>query len=101
MKVEIQAPFHVKDSLQALIDEKINKFKSIFERITSVEIYLKDQENRHKSAEGKTVEIRLNVPRQILFATDQSDNFEKALSGAAEKMRKQVLKYKTQLVDHH
>lgn len=101
MKIEVQAPFHVNEPLRNLIDEKVNKLKLIFERITSVEIFLKREENRHKTAEGMTAEIRLNVPRQVLFATDHSDNYEKALAGAAEKMKKQILKYKTQLAEHH
>lgn len=98
MKIEVQAPFHVNEPLQALIEEKVSKFQAIFERITSAKIFLKKEENRHKSSEGKTVEIRLNVPRQVLFAADHSDNYEKALAGAVEKMKKQLLKYKTQLV---
>lgn len=101
MKVKVQAPFHVNMPLKALIDEKIDKLTALFERITSAEVFLKKEENRHKTPEGKTVEIRVNVPRQVLFSTDVSDNYEKALAGAAEKMRKQLLKYKNQLSPKH
>lgn len=97
MEIKVQAPFHVNQPLQELIDEKVNKLATLFERITSAEVFLKKEENRHQTPEGKTVEIRLQVPRQVLFATDQSDNYEKALAGATEKMRRQILKYKKQL----
>ena len=101
MEVKVQAPFHVNEPLRDLIDEKVNKLSTLFERITSAEVFLKKEENRHKTPEGKTVEIRLQVPRQVLFSTDVSDNYEKALAGAAEKMRKQLLKYKKQLAPKH
>ena len=101
MKFKVHAPFHINQPLKALIDEKIDKLHSLFERITSAEVFLKKEENRHKFADGKIVEIRLNVPRQVLFSKDHSDNYEKALVGATEKMRKQIIKYKDQLFDHH
>lgn len=101
MEVKVQAPFHVNEPLRDLIDEKVNKLSTLFERITDVEVFLKKEESRHQTAEGKTVEIRIQVPRQILFSTDVSDNYEKALAGASEKMRKQILKYKRQLTTKH
>ena len=101
MTVKVQAPFQVTETLQNLIDEKTNKLQHIFERITSVEIFLKVDADRHKHGNSKQVEVKLNVPRQTLFAEDHNEEFDRALIKAMDKMRKQLLKYKEQLVEHH
>jgi putative sigma-54 modulation protein len=96
MKITVQAPFQVSEQLQTLVEEKVEKLQTFFERIISAEVYFKEEENRRQNGDGKTVEIRLNVPRQTLFSEEKSDQFEKALVSAAEKMRKQLNKYKQQ-----
>ncbi len=96
MKVLVNAPFQVNGSLQEAIDEKVGKLKTYFDRIVEAEVYLKVGENRHRHRQ-QIVEIRLNVPGTTLFAEDRSDVMEKALAGAAEKARRQLVKYKKQL----
>ena len=46
MEIKVQAPFHVNQPLQELIDEKVNKLATLFERITSAEVFLKKEEMR-------------------------------------------------------
>lgn len=102
MTVQVNAPFTVSDGLQALIEEKVNKLTSYFEKIESVTIFFRNHDHRSQSTPtGLSAEIRLNVPGQILYAEENSDSFEKSLTAAAEKMRKQLIRYKEQLTSHH
>ncbi|MCB0569035.1 MAG: ribosome-associated translation inhibitor RaiA [Phaeodactylibacter sp.] len=100
MKISINAPFQVNDSLQGVIDEKVGKLTSFFERITETEVFLKIGDKRHRHRE-QIVELRISVPGQTIFAEHRSDTVEKALAEAAEKARRQLLKYKAQLQDLH
>jgi ribosomal subunit interface protein len=43
----------------------------------------------------KSAEIILKVPGQILNATEESDDFEKSISYAVEKLSRQLKKLKT------
>ncbi len=95
MKIQMNAPFKVSDHLQALVDEKVGKLETFFERIQSIEVFLKDEENSNQQApKGNTVEIRVQVPGQTLYADYSSDTFEKALAETVEKMRRQLIKHK-------
>lgn len=101
MTIRVNAPFSISDNLQALIDEKVGKLDNYFERIQSTEVFLKDQENRSNNApKGETVEIRMYVPGHTLYADASAESFEKALADAADKMRRQIIKYKEQMNSH-
>lgn len=100
MKILVNAPFQVTDQMQEVIDEKVGKLKTYFDRIVEAEVYLKIGEKRHRHRE-QIVEIRLNVPGTTLFAESRNDAIEKALASAAEKARRQLVKYKKQLSGNH
>ncbi len=100
MKVLVNAPFQINDQLQEVIDEKVGKLRTYFDRIIEAEIYLKIGEKRHRHRE-QVVEIRLNVPGTTLFAEQRSDTMEKSLAGAAEKARRQLVKYKKLQAGNH
>ena len=85
--------------MQEAIDEKVGKLNTYFDRIVDAEVYLKIGEKRHRHRE-QIVEIRLNVPGTTLFAEERGDVIEKALAGAAEKARRQLMRYKKQLPGH-
>lgn len=97
MNIQVQAPFQVNEPLQSLIEEKLSKLHKFFDRITTAEVYLRLDGHQSILARDKTVEIQLHVPRQVLYAQENSDSFEKSLSVATEKMRRQILKYKQTL----
>ncbi|HMN90380.1 MAG TPA: ribosome-associated translation inhibitor RaiA [Saprospiraceae bacterium] len=98
MTIQVNAPFSVNDKLQALINDRVTKLATFYERITSADVFLKAEENRSNGApQGSTVEIRLDVPGQLLHASASAESYEKALADAAEKMRRQLLKYKDQV----
>ena len=99
MKILVNAPFQVTDQMQEAIDDKVGKLITYFDRIVDAEVYLKIGEKRHRHRE-QIVEIRLNVPGTTLFAEERGDVIEKALAGAAEKARRQLMRYKKQLPGH-
>lgn len=100
LNIQVHASFAVSEQLQQLIEEKVGKLETYYDRILIAEVFLKSEENRHKQSMEQTAELRLQVPGQILHAEDHSDTFEKSLPAAAEKMRKQLLKYKAQVRPH-
>ncbi len=94
MKIDVQAPFSVSEPMQNLIHEKVNKLGLFYERIQSARVYLKDDVQRFNHKDSRKVEIEVTVPGNTLYADDSAENFEKAIAGAAEKMRRQIRRYK-------
>lgn len=102
MTIQVNAPFQVSDNLQALIDEKVGKLTTYFEKIESAEVFFKDEEQHSNgSLHVNTAEIKLLVPGQTLFANETSESFEKSLAAAAEKMRKQLIRHKELLTSYN
>ncbi len=99
MKILIEAPFAVSDSLEELVQEKVGKLDTYFERIVTATVYFKEEEHRHHNGDpsGKTAEVRLEVPGHTLFANSSSESFEKALAESTQKVGRQLRKYKQQL----
>jgi putative sigma-54 modulation protein len=100
LNIQVQAGFAVSETLQQLIEEKVGKLETYYDRILTAEVFLKSEENRHKQSLEQTTELRLQVPGQILHAEDHSETFEKSLPAAVEKMRKQLIKYKEHVRPH-
>lgn len=97
MKYQLEAPFQVSEPMQELIKEKIDKLTNYYDRITSAHVFLKDEINRFNHKDQRTVEIRLEVPGNSLFASDSADSFEKAISETTHKLERQLKKYKENL----
>ncbi len=101
MRIDVQAPYSISEPLQELIDEKIKKLLVFYDRIQSAKVYLRDDINRPNHKENRKVEIELSVPGNVLYSDAAAESFEKAVSDAAEKMRRQIRKLKTQQNDLH
>ncbi len=101
MNVQIEAPFTVSDPMQKLIEEKIDKLTTYYDRITTAKVYLKDEIQRVHHKDVRTVEMRVEVPGTSLFAEDSAETFEKAIAGAANKLGRQVRDFKNKLKEHH
>lgn len=102
MTIQVNAPFQVSGTLQSLIDEKLAKLATFFEKIESATVFFRDVDgSSHSTPMGNTAEIRLMVPGQVLYAEETSESYEKSLIAAAEKMRKQLLRYKDQTSTHN
>lgn len=98
MNVLIHAPWQVNEWFETLAKESIQKLEVVYDRIERADIYLKNDESDPER--GKTVEIRLAIPLNDLFAVAQADEIEKALNSATAKIRRQLIKRK-QLLNKH
>ena len=46
MKIQLEAPFQVSEPMQALIQKKVDRLNTFYNRITSAYVYLKDEIHR-------------------------------------------------------
>ena len=61
MKVNVQAVnFNVDKKLVAFIEEKLSKLEKYFDKIVSVDVFLRTENTSDK--ENKTAEIKVHVP---------------------------------------
>lgn len=98
MNVLIHAPWEVNEWFEQLAQESIRKLETFYDRIERADIYLKNEEGDAEN--GKTVEIRLAVPRNDLFAVAKAQDIEVALSDATAKIRRQLIRRKQRLNRH-
>jgi len=96
MKIEIQAPWEVNKHLRNTIHEKVEKFATYADRIVHTNVFLKLKEH-NDPVNDKIVEIRVSLPGPYIFAEGTGDSYEKAVTNAAEKIRKQLVKRKEKL----
>jgi putative sigma-54 modulation protein len=101
MRIDVQAPFSVSEPLQQLIEEKVNKLTIFFDRIQSARVFLKDDVNRFNHKDARKVEIEVNVPGATLYADESAETFEKAVAGAADKLKRQIRELKKQINEIH
>ena len=94
MKIDIQAPFQVFEHTKELIEDKLNKMSTFYDRILNAKVFLRDDVNRFNHKTNRVVEIQLEVPGTTFFAESSDETFEQALASAAEKIKKQLLKHK-------
>ena len=98
MKVQIQSVrFDADKKLIQYVQRKLAKLEKIFNRIIDVEVILK---LNNTSPDNKTVEAKLKLPGERLFAKERSSSFEVATDEAVEALRRQLKKYKEKLIQH-
>ena len=89
------------DADQKLIDfiqKKTDKLDRFFDRIIDGEVFMRlDKDN---NMENKIVEIKLNIPKNQLFAKERSKTFEAAADLAVEALKKQIIKHKDKPMSH-
>jgi putative sigma-54 modulation protein len=89
------------DADQKLIDfiqKKADKLDRFFDRIIDGEVFMRlDKDN---NMENKIIEIKLNIPKNQLFAKERAKTFEEASDQAVEALRKQIVKHKDKIVSH-
>lgn len=95
MQIKINAPFEVNPLLKDLINKRVTKLKTFYDRILDVDVFLKLEDP--KSPDGKVVEINLSLPGKNAFAKETSDTFEKAIAATTEKLERQLKKRKEKL----
>ena len=93
-KINIQAPWEVNEYLRQVITEKVEKLSTYNNKIIHADVFLKN--GTHTGIDDKTIEIRLRLNGPDYFAQSSAITFEKAVTSAAEKLRKQLIKKKEQ-----
>jgi putative sigma-54 modulation protein len=95
MKVQVHSIHFVADrKLLDFIQQRVNKLETIYSRIVSGEVFLR---LNNEGIENKTVEIRVNVPGNQVFAKERGRTFEAAAQLAADALKQQLAKIKTRI----
>ena len=98
MKLQIHSiHFDADAKLLDYIQKKADKLDKFFDRIVDGEVYLR---LNNSGVENKTVEIKINMPGNQLFAKQEASTFELATDEAMEGLRRQIKKYKERLSSH-
>ncbi len=98
MKVQIHSiHFDADVKLLDYIQMRVDKLDKFFDRIVDGEVFLRIN---NQGVENKTVEIKINMPGDQLFAKERSSTFENAVDEAVDGLRRQIKKYKERLNAH-
>ncbi len=97
MKLQVHSiHFDADIKLINFIQKKLNKLETFYDRLVDGEVFLR---LNNEGVENKTVEIKLRVPGNQLFATEKARSFEAATDLAADALRIQLTKFKTRVPD--
>ncbi|MEJ7643046.1 MAG: ribosome-associated translation inhibitor RaiA [Chryseolinea sp.] len=92
MKVQVQSiHFDADIKLIDFIQKKLDKLETFYDRTVDGEVFLR---LNNEGIENKTVEIKLRVPGNNLFATEKATSFEAATELATDALRVQLKKFK-------
>ena len=96
MKVQTEAiQFKADAKLLNRIDLKLTKLEKLFDRIIGAHVKLKLENSGQ--VKDKVLEIKIDVPGQILVASAVDKSFESALDEVMDSLKRQLLKYKDRL----
>jgi putative sigma-54 modulation protein len=84
--------FKARPGLKDFISSEVSTLKKYNDDILSADVKLSYLNSKDSI---KSAEIILHVPGQTLNATEESDDFEKSVSRAVEKLSRQLKKLKT------
>ena len=100
MKLQIHSiHFSADIKLTDFIQKKADKLETFYDRIVDGEVFLRLEKDAHQ--ENKTVEIKLNIPGDQLFAKTKSKSFEAATDLTIEALRRQIKRHKEKITSHH
>ncbi len=98
MKVTITArKFKARDTLKEYIEGEVDSLTKYYDDILDVEVILSFQNSLNSV---KQAEILVKVPGQNLTAKEESDEFEKSVKSAVEKISRQLQKLKEKRISH-
>jgi len=99
MKLQMHSiRFDADQKLIKFIQKKANKLDKFFDRIIDGEVFMRlDKDN---NMENKIIEIKINIPRNQLFAKERAKTFEAASDQAIEALKKQIIKHKDKIISH-
>jgi putative sigma-54 modulation protein len=95
MKLQVHSiHFDADIKLIDFIQKKLNKLETFYDRLVDGEVFLR---LNNEGVANKTVEIKVRVPGNQLFAVEKARSFEAATDLAADALRMQLRKFKTKL----
>jgi len=95
MKVQVQSiHFNADVKLINFIQRKINKLETFYDKLLVGEVYLR---LNNQGIDNKTVEIKINVPGNQLFAKENARSFEAATEMATTALQMQLRKFKEKI----
>lgn len=96
MNIKITArKFKAHSTLKDFINSEVSSLEKFSDDILDTDVILSFQNSKDSI---KTAEIVLQVPGQVLTATENSDDFKKSVSAAVEKLSRQLKKLKTKKI---
>ena len=99
MKVNVQAVnFNVDRKLVDFIQERMDKLEKYYDKIVSAEVFLRLENTSDK--ENKTVEIKINVPRDDFVVKKTAKSFEEGVDLSVDSLERVILKRKEKLRAH-
>lgn len=97
MKIDIQSIHFTADyRLLEFITKKIEKVQTFYTGIKSADVYLRVEKDAEK--ENKSIEVKLNLSGNPIFAKEHSNTFESATDLVIDKVVAQVKKHKEKLL---
>jgi putative sigma-54 modulation protein len=95
MKLQVHSiHFDADRKLISYIQKKLDKLETFYDRMVDGEVFLR---LNNEGIDNKTVEIKVRVPGNQLFAAEKAKSFEEATGLAAEALRNQLKKFKTKI----
>ena len=95
MQIHIHSPFEVNTPLKDLIEKRVEKLTTFYDRIIKADVFLKLEDKN--SPDGKIVEINIHLPGKDAFAKEGADSYEKAVAATTIKLERQLKKRKDKL----
>ena len=95
MKLQVHSiHFDADSKLVTFIEKKVSKLETFYDQMVDGEVFLR---LNNEGIENKTVEIKLRLPGNQLFAIEKAKSFEAATDLAADALRMQLKKFKTKV----
>ncbi len=99
MKLQMHSiRFDADHKLLSFIQKKADKLDRFFDRIIDGEVFMRL--DKDDNMENKIIEIKLNIPKNQLFARERARTFEAASDLAIDALRKQIVKHKDKIISH-
>jgi putative sigma-54 modulation protein len=99
MKVSVHAVnFTVDRKLVDFIQERLGKLEKYYDKVVSVDVFLKVEKTSDK--ENKVVEVKIHVPGDDFMVKKQCKTFEEAIEVSAESLERLLIKRKEKIRTH-
>ena len=95
MKLQVHSiHFDADRKLITFIQKKLDKLHTFYDRLVDGEVFLR---LNNEGIANKTVEIKLRVPGNQLFAVEKARSFEAATGLAADALQMQLRRFKSKV----